>query len=92
MEAAMERRAADRTGRAARRASLGRFSSSFRSLSRDTNMAAAPAGGEVAIAVRGEDVFMHQLHRRACLLNQTFQVGLGLFSRQNVRFVNMLKF
>ena len=81
MEAAMERRAAGRTGRAARRASQGRFSSSFRSLSRDTNMAAA-AGGEVAIAVRGEDVFVHQLHRRASLLNQTFQVGFALLSEK----------
>ena len=77
MEAAMERNAAGRTGRAARRVSMGRFS--HRSLSRDTNLGAAASGEDVAVAVRGEDVFVHQLHRRAGLLNQTFQVVLSLF-------------
>jgi hypothetical protein len=76
MEAAMELHAAGRTGRAAQRTSMSRLS---RSLSRDTNSAAASAGADVAIALRGEDVFVHQLHRRACLLNQTFQVGFCLF-------------
>ncbi len=75
MEAAMERNAADRSGRSSRRASMGRISQSHRSLSRDINQA---AGEEVAVAVRGEDVFVHQLHRRACLLNKTFQVEFGL--------------
>jgi hypothetical protein len=69
VEAEMERHAAGRTGRAFRRSSQGRLN---RSLSRDTNQ--GHAREEVSAVVRGEDVFVHQLHRRACLLNRTFQV------------------
>ena len=32
-------------------------------------MGATVTGEEVAVEVQGEDVFVHQLHRRASLLN-----------------------
>lgn len=65
----MERKATERTWRVARRANLGLRRCSHSSHLSDKSMGATVTGEEVAVEVQGEDVFVHQLHRRASLLN-----------------------